>query len=106
MYQPKIIKGRVKGTGWAIDGHVLYFSLWGYDRYSSYHLHDWEDADDEAVMQTMFQTEREAGFCCHDTLESFAEAWKAGTWDPLGVFCIDLDKVEELEVVQEEARQE
>ena len=25
-YKPKIITGKVTGTGWPIDGHVLYFS--------------------------------------------------------------------------------
>ena len=27
-YKPKIITGKVTGTGWPIDGHVLYFSMW------------------------------------------------------------------------------
>lgn len=30
QYRPKIIKGTVKGTGWPIDGHTLYFSQWDY----------------------------------------------------------------------------
>lgn len=32
QYRPKIIKGTVKGTGWPIDGHTLYFSQWDYAR--------------------------------------------------------------------------
>ncbi len=101
-YKPKIIKGTVKGTGWPIDGHVLYFSMWDYDKYESWHLYGWEDADDEAVMLTMHQTETEAGLSLYDTLESFTEAWKSKEWDPQGTFTLDLDQVEVLEVVQEE----
>lgn len=29
-YKPKVVKGRVSDTGWPIDGHVLYLSLWDY----------------------------------------------------------------------------
>ncbi len=48
-YQPKIIRGRVKDTGYPIDGLGLYFSLWDYDNYESYHLVGWNKEDDEAV---------------------------------------------------------
>ena len=30
-YKPKVITGKVTGTGWPIDGHVLWFSQWDYD---------------------------------------------------------------------------
>lgn len=106
MYKPKIIKGKVQGTGWPIDGHVLYLSLWDYDNHSSWHLYGWDDADDEAVMLTMYQSEKEIGECIYDTPEAFAEAWKAGTWEPMGVFCVELDKVEVVEVLQEEEKDE
>lgn len=43
------------------DGHVLWFSQWDYDNRESWHLYGWEDSEDEAVMQTVFQTETEAG---------------------------------------------
>ena len=29
-YKPKVITGKVTGTGWPIDGHVLWFSQWDY----------------------------------------------------------------------------
>lgn len=60
-YKPKVITGKVTGTGWPIDGHVLWFSQWDYDNRESWHLYGWEDSEDEAVMQTVFQTETEAG---------------------------------------------
>ena len=94
--RPQIVKGRVKDTGWPIDGHVLTFGLWDYDHKSSYHLYTWDDADDEAVMQTMFQTLVEAGMEDADRLEEFTKEWKAGQFDAPGAFCIDLDKVEEI----------
>ena len=56
QYRPKIIKGTVKGTGWPIDGHTLYFSQWDYDNRESWHLYGWDEPDDEAVMQTTYQT--------------------------------------------------
>lgn len=103
-YKPKIIKGKVTGTGWPIDGHVLYFGLWDYDKHSCYHFYGWEDEDDEAVMLTMYQTETEAGLCSCDSLEAFTEKWKAKEWEPEGSFCLDLDQVEEVEVLQEEEK--
>ena len=102
-YKPKVITGKVRGTGWPIDGHVLWFSQWDYDNRESWHLYGWEDSEDEAVLQTVFQTETEACLCPFDTLEKFAENWKAKKWEPQGSFCLPLDKVEVLEVKQEES---
>lgn len=79
-YKPKVITGKVTGTGWPIDGHVLWFSQWDYDNRESWHLYGWEDSEDDAVMQTVFQTETESGLCPFDTLEKFAENWKAKKW--------------------------
>lgn len=103
-YKPKIVTGKVTGTGWPIDGHVLYFSQWDYDNYENWHLYGWDDADDEAVMLTVYQTETEAGLCCSGTLEAFTEKWKAKEWTPQGSFCLPLDQVEVVEVKQEEEK--
>lgn len=100
-YTPKIVTGKVTGTGWPIDGHVLYFSQWDYDR-DSWHLYGWDDADDEAVMLTVYQTEDEAGLSLYDTLEDFEKVWKAKTWEAQGTFYLDLDQVEVMETIQEE----
>lgn len=94
MKKPEIVKGRVKNTGWPIDGHILSFGLWDYDNRSSYHLYGWEDKDDEAVMMTMFQSMVEAGMEDADGLDQFVEAWEAGLFEAPGAFCIDLDKLE------------
>ena len=37
-YKPKVITGKVRGTGWPIDGHVLWFSQWDYDNRESWQL--------------------------------------------------------------------
>lgn len=103
-YQPKLIRGRVKGTGYPIDGLELVLSLWDYDNYENYHFGWWNKEDDEAVMMTMYQSENEAGICVYDTLEDFARAWKAGEYELDGVFCIAPDNVDVLEVIQEEKR--
>lgn len=99
QYRPKIIKGTVKGTGWPIDGHTLYFSQWDYDNRESWHLYGWDEPDDEAVMQTTYQTETAAGLCLYDTLEGFTEAWKAKKWEPQGAFCLTLEQVDVVEVL-------
>ena len=49
-YKPKVITGKVTGTGWPIDGHVLWFSQWDYDNHESWHLYGWEDSEDEVAM--------------------------------------------------------
>lgn len=100
-YKPKVVKGRVSGTGQPIDGHVLFFSLWSYDNYEKFHLYGWEPEDDQAVMRTMYQTEKEAGLT-DKTFGAFQLDWKCGKWEPAGAFTLGLDKVEVLEVVQEE----
>lgn len=103
-YQPKIIRGKVKGTGYPIDGRELLFSMWDYDNYESYHLSGWHEDDDEAVMRTIYQSENEAGLSVYDTLEDFARAWKVGEYEPEGTFCLAPDNVDVLEVIQEEKR--
>lgn len=102
-YKPKVITGRVKNTGWPIDGHVLYFSLWDYDKYEYYHLYGWEDADDEAVMLTMYEAEMSEKFAAC-SLGTFKKRWKAKQWEPDGAFCLVPDCVEVLKVIQEEEK--
>ena len=98
QYKPKIVTGKVTGTGWPIDDHVLYFSMWDYDR-ENWHLYGWDDADDEAVMLTMYQAEK-----IGTSLRDFTEKWKAKEWKPAGVFAFPLDKVEVQEVKQVEEK--
>lgn len=102
-YRPRIVIGKVKNTGWDIDGHELALSLWDYDK-NNYHLFSWADESDEAMMLTIYQTEQEAGLCLYDSLEQFTAAWKAKEWEADGVFCIPLENVEVVEVVQEEQK--
>ncbi len=102
-YRPRIIKGTVRNTGYPIDGHVLYFSQWDYDNYEYYHLYGWlGETTEEAVMRTMYQAKTEAGLCLYDTPEEFVKAWKEKEWEAQGSFCLALEQVEVLEVLQEE----
>ena len=103
-YKPKVIEGRISGTGCPIDGHTLILSLWGYDDHESWHLAHWTDKDDPVVMETMYITETAAGMCLYDTLEEFAEHWEE--WEPEGIFCIPLENVETVKVLQEEEKSE
>lgn len=103
-YQPKLIRGRVKDTGYPIDGQELMFSLWDYDNYESYHLSGWSEDDDEAVMQTIHHSEEEAGLCLYDSFEDFARAWKNGEYEPECTFCLALENVEVMAIIQEEQR--
>lgn len=100
MGEYKVIEGKIKDTGWPIDGHVLKLSSWDYDNHENWHLYSWKTKDDPAVMETMFITETEAGMCQYDTLEEFMKNWEE--WAPEGSFCIPLENVEVVKVIQEE----
>ncbi len=102
-YKPKVIEGKISGTGWPIDGLNLMLSSWDYDNHESWHLDFWKDEDDQAIMETMFITETAAGMCLYDTLKEFAEHWEE--WEPEGVFCIPLENVEVLRILQIETKE-
>ena len=84
-YQPKVIRCRLKTGGKTIqeireknkgqgmvyrdfenikktydilDGVVLLLSLWDYDKHASYHLHNWDAADDERMMTAFYYAEQ------------------------------------------------
>lgn len=97
-YLPMIVEGKIKDTGWPIDGHTLLLTLWDYDNRESYHLYRWPGESEKAVMETMFITESDAGMCLYDTLEEFEAHWEE--WEPEGSFCIPLKNVEILKIVQ------
>lgn len=101
-YKPKIIEGKVKSMGLPIDGHTLLLSLWDYDNYESWHLSGFDEKASDAVKETMYIAEKEAGMCLYDTLEEFLVHWDE--WEPEGVFCIPLENVEVQEVIQEEVK--
>lgn len=103
-YKPKLIRGKVKGTGYPIDGRELIFSLWDYDNYENYHLSGWQNDDVEAVMLTIYRSEEEAGLCLYDSFEDFARAWKANEYEPECTFCLAPENVEVVAVIQEEKR--
>lgn len=102
IYRPKIIEGKIKGTGWPIDGHTLLLSSWDYDNHEDWHLFNWTKDSDIAVMETMYTTETAAGMCLYDTLEEFAEHW--GEWESQGSFCIPAENVDIIQVIQEETK--
>ena len=101
-YHTEPVRGRVQGTGWPIDGHILTFCKWRYDDYKDWHLYDWNDEDDDAVRDTFFQSMVEAGFIGEEDKEEFFAQWKDGTEDTPGSFVLEPDKVEVLEDEQQE----
>ena len=100
-YKPLIVAGKVKNTGYPIDGRVIYFVMWDYDR-EFWRIYGWDEADDLAVMNTMFELEREDGFRTYESFSAFLENWKAGHWRPHEDYAFPLDKVEVVEIKQEE----
>jgi hypothetical protein len=94
----KVIKGVIKDTGLPIDGQTLFLGLWKWDNSESYHLYTWDNSADEAVMKTMHQEDQLYG---RMPLRRFRRIWKAGKWEPDGDYCIDLDKVDVIEVISE-----
>lgn len=97
VFHTKPVRGRVKGTGWPIDGHVLVFCKWFYDDCKNWHLYSWDDKDDDAVRDTFFQTMIEAGFLDENDREEFIRQWREETADVPGAFALDLDQVEIVE---------
>lgn len=80
-YRPKVVRCRLKTGGKSIpqireecrgqgltyrdfeniqrsneefDGLVVLLSLWDYDNHASYHLHNWDTADDERMMMAIY----------------------------------------------------
>ena len=92
----QIVKGKVSGTGWPIDGHTLIFEI--EKDGDIYYLNNWADADDEAVMKTMHLNDP---LYQNTPIEEFAKLWKNQEWDPEGRFFLTDGKVEVVEVVKE-----
>ena len=87
----------------AFDGLVVLLSLWAYDNHDSYHLHNWDQADDERMMMGIYYSEQVHPYPRYKKdLEKFKADWVAGTYDPAGVLCFRPEDVEELEVLCEE----
>ena len=87
----------------AFDGLVVLLSLWAYDNHDSYHLHNWDPADDERMMMGIYYSEQVHPYPRYKKdLEKFKTDWAAGTYDPAGVLCFRPEDVEELEVLCEE----
>ena len=87
----------------AFDGLVVLLSLWAYDNHDSYHLHNWDPADDERMMMGIYYSEQVHPYPRYKKdLEKFKTDWSAGTYDPAGVLCFRPEDVEELEVLCEE----
>lgn len=129
-YQPKIVRCRLKMGGKTIekireecrgqgmvyrdfeniqkaneqfDGLVLLLSLWDYDNHESYHLHNWDPADDERMMMAIYYSEQVRPYPRYkNDLEKFKADWAAQTYDPGAVLAFAPADVEELEVICEE----
>lgn len=67
----QIVRGKVSGTGWPIDGHTLIFEI--EKDGDVYYLNNWADADDEAVMKTMHLNDP---LYQNTPIEEFRELWK------------------------------
>lgn len=87
------------------DGVELYLSLWDYDDYADYHLHDWEKEQDKKVMMGVYYFEQVNPLAMYiDELPEFMKDWESGEYDASGVLCFDRQDVEEIEVIQEERK--
>lgn len=131
-YQPKIVRCRLKMGGKSIeeireeckgqgmvyrdfeniqkaneqfDGLVLLLSLWDYDHHESYHLHNWDPADDERMMMAIYYSEQVHPYPRYkNDLEKFKADWAAQTYDPGAILSFAPADVEELEVICEEVK--
>lgn len=129
-YQPKIIRCRLKTGGKSIeeirekykgqgmvyrdfenmqkaneqfDGLTLLLSLWDYDKHESYHMHQWNECDEERVMMAIYYSEQVHPYPRYkNKFKEFKNDWKLGIYDPGCALCFDPADVEELEVICEE----
>lgn len=103
-YKPKVITGKVTGTGLADRRPctlVLTVGLRQPRELAPLRLGGLRGRGSHA--DRIPDRNRGGGLCLFDTLEKFTENWKAKKWEPQGSFCLPLDKVEVLEVKQEES---
>ena len=133
-YRPKVVRCRLKTGGKSIpqireecrgqgltyrdfeniqrsneefDGLVVLLSLWAYDNHASYHLHNWDPADDERMMMAIYYAEQVHPFPRYkNDLVKFKADWAAKTYDPGAVLCFRAEDVEEIEVLCEEVMPE
>lgn len=129
-YQPKVARCRLKTGGKSIqeirerytgqgmtyrdfeniqraneefDGLVVLLSLWAYDDHTSYHLHNWDPADDEKMMMALYYSEQVHPIHRYkNDLDKFKADWAALTYDPAGVLTFPREDVEEIETLCEE----
>ena len=87
------------------DGLVVLLSMWAYDNHASYHLHNWDPADDERMMMAIYYAEQVHPFPRYkNDLAKFKADWAAQAYDPGGAsLTFAPADVEELEVLCEEA---
>ena len=111
-YRPKVVRCRLKTGGKSIpqireecrgqgltyrdfeniqrsneefDGLVVLLSLWAYDNHASYHLHNWDPADDERMMMAIYYAEQVHPFPRYkNDLVKFKADWAAQAYDPGG----------------------
>ena len=109
-YRPKVVRCRLKTGGKSIpqireecrgqgltyrdfeniqrsneefDGLVVLLSLWAYDNHASYHLHNWDPADDERMMMAIYYAEQVHPFPRYkNDLVKFKADWAAQAYDP------------------------
>ena len=76
-----------------------------YDNHASYHLHNWDPADDERMMMAIYYAEQVHPFPRYkNDLAKFKADWAAQAYDPGGAsLTFAPADVEELEVLCEEA---
>ena len=67
------------------DGLVVLLSMWAYDNHASYHLHNWDPADDERMMMAIYYAEQVHPFPRYkNDLAKFKADWAAQAYDPGG----------------------
>lgn len=129
-YQPKVVRCRLKTGGKSIqeirerytgqgmtyrdfeniqraneefDGLVVLLSLWAYDDHTSYHLYNWDPADEEKMMIALYYSEQVHPIPRYkNDLDKFKADWAAKTYDPAGVLTFPREDVEEIKTLCEE----
>lgn len=130
QYKPRVIRGKInippkdwtgyreefRGQGFTVNnfkamqkadqffnGLELHLSSWDYDHHESWHLWNWNPADDERVKLALYHAEQYKPFTPYkNAFAQFCKDWAAGEYDAGMVYTFRLNQVEVMEVLQEE----
>lgn len=92
----------LRETDKQLAGLELILSKWNYDGGMNWHLHGWQDKDDQRVKDAMYYAEQILGGEYYNNYDAFSKDWDKGNYAPDLIYTLEDRRVQVLEVIQEE----